>query len=53
VLTIPDKVTNRCLKENTLILNRDKNTVQLIKNNDLNIQIPFIKLIEMKAVSIF
>jgi hypothetical protein len=53
VLPTPDKVTNRTLNENTLILNRDKNTFQLIKNNELNMQKPFIELIEKKAISIF
>ncbi len=52
VLT-PEKVTNRTLKENTLILNKDKNTVQLIKNNELNMQMPLSELIEKKAISIF
>jgi hypothetical protein len=53
VLPAPEKVTNRTLNENTLILNRDKNTFQLIKNNELNMQIPFNELIEKKAISIF
>jgi hypothetical protein len=53
VFPTPDKVTNRTLSENTVILNRDKNTFQLIKNNELNMQVPFNELIEKKAVSIF
>jgi hypothetical protein len=53
VAPIPEKVTNRTLNENTLILNKDKHTFQLIKNNELNMQMPFDELIEKKAVSIF
>ena len=53
VLTAPDKVTSKTLNEHTLILNRDKNTIQLIKNNELNIQMPLHELIEKKAISIF
>lgn len=49
----PDVVTNKSLKENILILNRDKNTIQLIKNNDLNMHLPFKELIEKKGISIF
>lgn len=49
----PDKVTTRPLTENTLILDRDKNTVRLIKNNELNMKTPFNELIEKKAISIF
>jgi hypothetical protein len=53
VVPVPEKVTNRTLNENTLILNRDNNTFLLIKNNELNLQLPFDELIEKKAVSIF
>jgi hypothetical protein len=53
IVPTPDKITNRRLNENTLILNRDKNTFQLIKNNELNMKIPFNELIEKKAISIF
>jgi hypothetical protein len=53
VLTTPDKITNQTLAEHTLILDRDKNTIQLIKNNELNMQMPLHELIEKKAISIF
>jgi hypothetical protein len=53
IMPVPEKVTNRTLHENTLILNRDKNTFLLIKNNELNMQMPFDELIVKKAVSIF
>lgn len=49
---IPELITNRSLKDNTLILNRDKNTVQLIKNNELNMNTPLNELIEKKGIYI-
>jgi hypothetical protein len=53
IVAAPDKVTNKTLNEHTLILNRDQNTIQLIKNNELNMQMPLHELIEKKAISIF
>jgi hypothetical protein len=53
VVATPDKVTNKTLNEHTLILNKDKNTIQLIKNNELNMQMPLHELIEKKAIPIF
>ncbi len=53
VVTAPYKITNKSLNDYILILNRDKNTFQLLKNNDVNTQIPFNEMIDRKAVSLF
>lgn len=49
----PVIITDRSLNENILILNRDENTVQLIKNNELNSNIPLNTLMKEKGIYIF
>ena len=49
----PLVITNKTLKEHLLVLNRDKNTVQLIKISELNTQLPFKELVEKKGKYIF
>jgi hypothetical protein len=53
VSSSPETVTNKKLQENILILNRDKNTVQTIQINELNMHVPLNELLEKKGTSIF
>ncbi len=49
----PEMVTNKKLIDHLLILDRDKNTVQLIKINEINMRVPFNELLKYKGIPIF
>lgn len=53
IASIPEIITNKNLNDYLLILNRDNNTVQFIKNNDIQLQVPFQELIKKKGIYIF
>jgi hypothetical protein len=53
VSSTPEVITNKNLQDYLLVLNRDRNVVQLIKRSELNTSITFKELIEKKGIYIF